>query len=60
MIVEVLKDIRRALMEWLGRTIDHIELLNPLMLKVLLQKLSSGSMILLTVPFELRMVLQNI
>ena len=47
-------------MEWLGRTIDHIELLNPLMLKVLLQKLSSGSMILLTVPFELRMVLQNI
>ena len=34
--------------------------LNPLMLKDSFQKLSSGSMILLTITFELGIILQNI
>ena len=33
---------------------------NPLILKEFLQKLSSGSMILLTITFKLRIILQTI
>ena len=45
----------RASLSWLSVSPYHPFILNPL-----IQKLSSGSMVLLTITFELRMILQNI
>ena len=43
--------------EWVN---SHIFLLNPLILREVLQKCLSGSMILLRITLKLRMILQNI